>query len=651
MGEDNANEDRLDFAGATIPRRWPVWLATGLLVLLVASVFYRVSWFEFIDFDTYELVVENPYIQELTYENLKHILTSREMAGYYPVRTLSYALNRAICGLHPGGFKIVNVLIHLANTLLVFWLARRLLADPAAGDRSIDPRWDVALATFAGAVFAVHPVVVEPVVWIPGREELLTTLGSLGTVHFHISAWRLADGGGRRQTVWLCHLGAVLCCTAACLSHVTAVIVPAIAATWDLLMVRRRKWLRMALGTGPLWLIALVALVSRTVLAAEEPINLIELTLKGRALVGLNAYWLHLETLVWPKELLLFYDWLYPSGFLDPGVLLGIVSVVGSLLSLWFFRRRPLVLFGVVCFGIGLAPTLQIIPHHIHRADRFLYVPLIGVAVAVAAVLRLLVERIEKRLLKTGLSVALGGIVIALAVRSSFQVSVWSTSLGVWQHCLALDPDNARAHDAVGDHFTRHGNPREAASHYETVLRLRPNALETLENFGWCLATWEPPLRDFDRAVELVTRAHDRTKGKLRSVRETLADIHLTYAQHLQETKQYARAIQEYEKALEVDTDYADAAFNLALLLATCPDDKLRRPEAAVSLAEWAQGRDRRPTVNKQLILATAYAQAGRPGAAVVATTRALDLAKAMGDAKLAADLEKQIRQYQEHPH
>jgi hypothetical protein len=115
-------------------RRWAI-LSGVLLALLVLTVFHPVIRFEFVDFDTNSHVVNNPHIRGLTLENLRLILTTRHVTSYYPVRTLTYALDHQLWGLNAAGFKLTNSLLHLTNVLLLFWLLLRLFSHNAAGCR------------------------------------------------------------------------------------------------------------------------------------------------------------------------------------------------------------------------------------------------------------------------------------------------------------------------------------------------------------------------------------------------------------------------------------------------------------------------------------------------------------------------------------
>ncbi|MHC4405047.1 MAG: hypothetical protein ACYTG0_35820, partial [Planctomycetota bacterium] len=206
----------------------PAALAAIALACLVVAVFFPMLRHDFVQYDVSDQLLENPHAQSLTWGNLGYLFTSRCTTSYYPIRTLTFALDYGLWGPNASGFKLTNGLIHLANVLLVFWLVLRLLrgrlwatADP------LDSRWTAPAAALAAGIFAVHPVVVEPVAWIAGREELLMTLGALGTIHLHVTARRLAERG-RAARAAACHLGAALSCAAACLSNAVAAVIPAL---------------------------------------------------------------------------------------------------------------------------------------------------------------------------------------------------------------------------------------------------------------------------------------------------------------------------------------------------------------------------------------------------------------------------------------
>jgi tetratricopeptide (TPR) repeat protein len=154
-------------------------------------------------------------------------------------------------------------------------------------------------------------------------------------------------------------------------------------------------------------------------------------------------------------------------------------------------------------------------------------------------------------------------------------------------------------------------------------------------------------LRDYERAIRLAHHACEVTKWELPDLRETLALTYVCRAVDLENQGQYGQAIQCYYSALEADSDHAMALFNLALLLAACPDEKLRRPQQAVQLAEQACHVAKKPGTKGWMILATAYAQAGQYRRAAMATEKALQLAEAAGDRPLTEALRRQLKLYE----
>jgi len=511
--------------GAT---RWPTLLAAGVLVALVLAVFFPIVGFDFVDYDVRKQVLDNRYVQSLSGENLKHILTSRCVTSYYPVRTLTFAADCRLWGLDPAGFKRTNCLIHLANVLLVYWLALRLFRHPAAGDGSSDTRRDVCVAAFSAGLFAVHPVVVEPVTWVAGREELLMLLGALGCVHFHVTARRLDEQDAKRRWAMACYVSAALCCLAACLSNAVAAVIPLLIVAWDVLMLTGPKFWRIVRGTSVLWLMSAVTIaIKKPGFGGNSlPGEVGALSAQRLALV-LNVYWLNLKSLVYPTSLAVRYSDATPEGLLDVGPILGLIAVGLTCAILWGCRRRELILYGLVWFVLALGPTSQIMPHHIHRADRFLYLPLAGLVVALATGLRLLVCRMKGRCQPAGpfaVSVLVFCLLVAL---SAAQVQTWRNSLLMWENCLRVDPDIALAQGGLADNLAKIGRFDQAIRHYRIALRLDPNDTQTLKNFATLLATCQKEeLRDYDEAICLAKRACQLAKSPDPAAVMVLAEIH-----------------------------------------------------------------------------------------------------------------------------
>lgn len=536
--------------------RRAVLLGALMAVFLVGAVFWPILGFNFVNYDVETQLLTNPHITGLSVENLKYILTSPCITSYYPARSFSFLVDYEIWGLNPFGFKLTNLLIHLGNALLLYWLLLRIFRG--AGDsRSLHKR-DAAVAAFTSCVFAIHPVVVEPVAWVAGREELMMLLGALGCFHFHLSARRLEEEGKRGRAV-ACLIGAALCCAMACLSNAVGAVIPAIITAWDLLTLPRPRLGKLFRGTSALWLIGLAAILIKKATYTGELLN-VELPLVsfGRLLLALRVYWLNLTSLIWPTGLTIRYGWHIPKTVGEMEVILGALALGVTCLTLWKVRSHKLVLFGLLWFGLALAPVSQIVPHHVHRADRFLYLPLVGLLLALALSLRPVVQAAKGRVQLLATISACVGCLLALDVLSAAQVQTWRSDLLLWQHAVEVTEDNALAQRALADHLADAGLFEQAIPHYREAIRIDPNDPHTLNNYAVRLATCnDRKLRDYKLAVELAAWCRRLEHGKDLVFRQGRLRIYASYAEELASQGDLQKALQFYQKALEEATQMA----------------------------------------------------------------------------------------------
>ena len=628
------------------PARWPTLLAAAALIYLVWAVFRPIPGFEFVDYDVDQQVTHNPHIRGLTTENLKHIFTSRCVLSYYPIRTLSFAVDYQLWGLDPGGFKLTNCLIHLANVLLVFWLVLRLFGHPISTAKSPGRFWDLAVATFSAGIFAVHPVVVEPVTWVAGREELLMTLGALGCIHFYLTARRLSEKGGKTPRATACFFAAAVCCAAACLSNAVAAVIPALIVAYDVLTLTGPKLWKILRGTLALWVIGIATVVIKRLNVDSDVIAIEPGTFSGDwAMLVANVYWLNLKTLVWPTRLALTHSPVLPESLLDAEVILGAIAMALTCVVLWIVRRRKLILLGLVWFGLAMAPASQIISHHVHRADRFLYLPLAGVLLAVAAGLRPLGGVAKGSGQVAGAIVVSVSCLFLLVKFSAVQIQTWRNSVSVWENCIAVDPENAAAHDALGNVLSKRGEFREAMRHSRKAAELDYDNEEALHLLAQQFATSrDPRVRNPDAALRLAKRACDLTEWKHPRYLRGLATAYSSFAQSLALRGETAQAVENFKHAIDADPNYDLPRYNLALLLATCPEERLRRPEEAIRMAERGYELTENAGAEHLIILAEVFAAAGQPDKAAATAEQAVQLAEAAGKPELAKQLRQELK-------
>ncbi len=583
-------------------------MAAGIaLAAGVWAVYGPVLGHDFVHFDDGAQVIENPLVRSLGPSNLVRIFTSRCVTSYYPVRTLSFAVDYAFWRLDPTGFHLTNVVVHTANVLLVFWLALRLIGrprrpfEPAAGPSSaalgakeeaaedvlpgrdsrepsgasanasgassrsrLEPLdgagpgrvWPVLAAAFGAGLFAFHPVAVEPVAWVAGREELLMVLGALGCLHFHLTARRIeAAAGGLTRTAVAAHVGAVLAAVAACWSNAMAAVLPAVVTGWDLLGLPRRRWLRSLVATAPLWALGVVTLLLKAAeKAGPTPAGgeTEALSIGERALLVLNVYRANLTTLAWPANLTILHPDVEPGGPLSPGALAALAAVAGTIAALVLLRRRKAALFGLVLFLAGLAPSAQIIPHHIHRADRFLYLPLVGLSLAAGALIGTLRRRWARATAAVVAAAALAGWVFVDVA----QVAVWRDRLTVFERAAELNPESPRVLNNLGLAVADRGDYDRAMELYRQALRIDPSDHAIQSNLGVALFRT-------GRTEEAINRYREALR-----VHPAYPKAHNNLANALAKQGRTEEAAGHYRAAIRADPWYTLARYNLATMLA-----------------------------------------------------------------------------------
>lgn len=634
------------------------WLAAILPTLLLAAVFSPILGYDFINLDVPDQVINNPDIRSLSPGNLGHIFTSKNVSSYYPVRTLTLAIDYHFWGENPRGYKQTNLAIHLANTLLVFWLLLRLLPSAGADPERYGVWWNAGVAAFGAAVFAIHPVVVEPVAWVAGREELLMTLGALGCFHCHLGARRL-EAAGRRGASLACRFGAVFCCAIACLSNAVGAVAPLLITAWDVLTLQGPRLWEIVRSTALLWLIAAATIAVKRSGAEGESLE-VGLFTFTRALMIPNVFWLNVKEFVWPTNLAIDHGKVTPQGMGEAGVVLGLLLAIAVLAALWRFRQRKAIAFGLLWLVLAMAPTAQIMPHHIHRADRFLYLPLVGLVLALVGAIQAAVKLRDAA--KTNRGEALAGAasssvetpiptfwigaatacLMLLAIRSGLQVRTWQDSATVWRQALKVTPGGVFAHRRLADALAETGRFNEAIPHYEWVLEHDPGNTAAIANYAMHLAcARDEALRDYDRAIQLAAKGCEDTQGEDPQLRRALSTAYMNRATALTQKQRFAEAVDGYRSAIEADPEYEVPLFNLALLLATCPKEKIRRPEEAVRLAEQACAIVEEPNFVQLSILATVYEQTGHKEQAADAKRRAVEAARASGELNDPARLQQ----------
>ena len=465
-------------------------------------------------------------------------------AHYWPLVYTTFWLEHKLWDFDPTGYHIVNVLLHLANTLLLWHLLRRL-AVPGA--------WVVA------AVFAVHPLHVDSVAWVIERKDVLSGLFYLAAV---LTYMRLVEQPNPRR--YACSLALY---AAGLLSKSIVVTLPVALLIWH--------WWKQGRVTSadllrlvPFFAVGLVITVgdlsfSRSV----EPMSL-GYSLAERTLIAAYALWFYVGKLLWPTNLAVVYP-LWDIRVADPLAWGYLLSAVALAAAFWYFRsqlgRGPLA--GALFFAITLSPVLGFVDYGYMQfafvADRFQYLAGIGVMAVVIGAATYGVGRLPSLWQKGALGVAAVALV-ALGMLTWRQASIYQDNETFYRHIVALNPQARDIHHSLGSVLYKQERYEEALAATRVALEQRPNFAKTRANLGLILTE----LGHLEEAETHLRRAI--------ALNPQVKNGHLNLGKTLIKQGRYEEGIDATRIALEHDPESFQAHANLGACLAA-----LRRFEEA----------------------------------------------------------------------
>lgn len=615
----------------------------ALPILVALAVFLPTLRYAFITYDVTDQLLYSPLVRSLRPGNLFEMFTSFQITSYYPVRLLSLAIDYHFWALNPFGYHLTNLILHIANTALLFTLFVRVTSAPTSR-----ARW---CAAAAATLFAIHPVVVEPVIWTAGREELLALLFTLAAVHAYISALAPAGGGKARRSLLA---ASAVFCACACMSNAVAIVMPALLAAWELCFVPAavtRATSRLRATLRHMWPMACIAacalalkLAGKWIASAALPhTHLPVLHGMDRFTITPTLYALNLFSTFYPAKLALLYPHPAVDGITRSWIAgLGFLLAVGTVGLLLAVRRHRVVLFGLLWFLLALSPALQFLPHHIARADRFLYLPLPGLALALGGLLAGPIAGRSPGIRATAWMCVVS-VCLVSAAQARRQATTWRDSVSLFSHNVRLFPESTDAHRNLGIALSTQQRDLEALEAFEAALRLQPRDAAALANKGQILnrlgrtreamdclrsslSLWPGSAELHNNTGAALYRQGDLA-GSIRESTEAvrlnprLADAWNQLGAALQATGEFTRAEECLRKAIELRPDLADARSNMGMLLS-------RKGDYKGALAEYREALRINPKMPEAHDnLGIALMRLGQPAEALVAFRTAAALA------------------------
>jgi protein O-mannosyl-transferase len=550
-----------------------IWICIGLIA--VNLFIYAGVWsFDFVNYDD-PGYFDNSYVGAgLTWQGVSWALRTGSMYNWHPLTWLSYMLDVQLFGLHPAVLHTTNLLIHIANTLLLFIVLYQMTG--MAGRSS-----------FVAAMFAAHPLHVESVAWISERKDVLSTLFWMLTLLAYV--WYVRQPRANR---YLLLFGCLALGLMAKPMLVTLPFVLLLLDFWPL-----RRWQPGEKSTSAVRLV--VEKVPLVALSAASSVVTFMVQKESGAVARLDlfpmsqrlqnmfiAYAEYIGKMLWPSRLSAFY--VYYSEMPAWWTIAALALIIVSVLAIKAAGKYPFVPVGWFWYLGTLVPVIGLVQVGLQSmADRYTYVPSIGLFIVVAWGLPEISAIRPYR--NTLLPPAAGLALFLCAVTARAQTQYWSNTQVLWDHALEVTSNNYVAQNNLGGFLKEIGKPADALPHYQEAVRLKPDYADAHNNMGTVLAALGKPeqaIESYNEALRLdpeLAAGHQNlgiameNLGRLDEARAHLseairlkpdfANAHNGLASLFFRQGKIDEAIAEYSEAVRLRPDFSDAHSNLGAAL------------------------------------------------------------------------------------
>ncbi len=560
----------------TTPSRTSLWICLAL-ALATLAVYSQVRHFDFVNYDDPDYSTTNPHLRAgLTIENAAWAFTSSYAANWIPLTWISHMLDRELFGWNAGADHAVNLLLHILSSILLFELLTRMT----------QARWPSAFVAFA---FALHPLHVESVAWIAERKDVLSAL------FFFLTIWTYLNYVDRPAAWRYVLVAAMFAC--ALLSKSMTVTLPLVLLLldfWPLNRLTRRARdahaptsARILIEKTPLLALSIAASIL-TFLAQRSGGAVIAdlLPLGLRIENALVSYSVYLLKFLWPSNLAVFYPYFEIPAW--QAVLAGLALAGITFVVIMQRRERPYLAMGWFWYLGTLVPAIGLIQVGVQsRADRYTYLPVIGIAIMLAWGASDLVAR------RVALKPAVAA--IAALVCASWMALTWSNlqswrnSATLFQRAIAATQDNYVAYSNLGAALRHDGRVDDAIPNFERALSIKPHFADAQSGLGEALLTEgrldeaAPHLAEAVRLEPQSATAHvnlgamlskrgdsSAAAGQYRIALQLDPDsapAHCGLGVALGEQRRTEEALAQLYESIRIDPAYADAHYNLGRLL------------------------------------------------------------------------------------
>ena len=533
-------------------------LVVLMLIILTLGVYWSVQNYGFTNFDDPVYVTQNSHIQSgITLDGFRWAFSTKYFGLWNPLTWLSLMLDYQLFGFNAGGYHWTNVIIHIFNTVLLFFLFRNLTGA-------------IWRSAFVAALFAIHPINVESVAWIAERKNVLSTFFWMLTMLFYV--WYV------NKPNWKRYLPVFISFALGLMSKPMLVTLPFVLLLidyWPLdrtaINTRNEIDTRLTLKAGkeklsflilekvPLFILSAISIHITIQLPQlsqltqfTQSAGTIDSSFIQRISNAIFSYAMYLKKLFWPMDLSISY--LYLNIPVWHIFLSAVFLIIITILVCKYFKKYPYLPVGWFWYLVTLIPVIGIFQIGEHTmADRYAYVTFIGLFIIIAWG----AEQISSKnvLLKKLFIFATVSIIILLAVATYNQIKLWTNTRTLFEDALKKDPNNYVAYAIIGQEMANNGENEKALYCYDMALKLNPRFYAAYNNKGLVLLRMgkrSEALKIFEKALQLDKFAAG-----------AYYNIGLFYLEDNNLNKSIAYSL----KAIEIKPDYTEAYNHLGVAL------------------------------------------------------------------------------------
>jgi tetratricopeptide (TPR) repeat protein len=594
-------------------------------VIATVALYYPVASHPFLNYDDDIYLLTNPHVQAgLSWETVKWSFTSLYASNWHPLTWLSHALDCQMFNLDAGKHHETNLLWHVINAVLLFWVLRR--ATGYAGRSAM-----------VAALFALHPMNVETVAWIAERKNLLSMmlfLLALGAYGWYARKPRVPR-----------YLVVAALYALGLMAKPQVITLPFVLLLWDYWPLQRMS---PAAGSAPSgeavipaksfsWLV--LEKLPLLALSVASAVITLHAQYESGAMSGpqwqpfplrignaVIAYARYLGKASWPSQLTLIYP--HPGNSIRlwqvAAALLPLLAITGLVIA--ERQRRRYLLVGWLWFLGTMVPMIGIVQVGVQAmADRYAYLPFVGLFIMICwAAADWAEQRHIAPAWQTGVNVA---VLLALALTARHQLDYWSDNAKLWARVIALQPDSWVAENNMGHALLQSGEEEEAIPHFRAAVAINPADPDSNLNLG----AYEQQHKNLEAAIEqykkVIVMTQNTAKLTARSRAQAFSNMGLAY----RDLRDYEQARASFQQALNINPNDARSWLGIAIMAQ-------KSGNLSAAIQAYTKAVKIAPSDWEYLLLAGALDHAGQHDEAQVARRRAIAISTDITHAQQTAD-------------